>query len=59
MLNIFKKKSKIDKLNKQYEKLMAESHKLSTINRRASDEKYAEANRILDEIEKMAEAAKN
>jgi hypothetical protein len=53
MFGIFKKKSEIDKLDDQYEKLMKEAHRLSTSDRRASDAKVAEANQVLEEIEKL------
>lgn len=49
MFGIFK--SKLDKLQKQYEKLMSEWHKLSSIDRSKSDEKYAEAQKVLDQID--------
>jgi DnaJ-domain-containing protein 1 len=52
MFGIFKKKSKQQKLNEKYQKLMSEAHKLSTVNRKLSDEKIAEANEILKELEK-------
>ena len=51
MFGIFKKKSKVDKLYDKYEKLMKESHTLSTSSRIASDSKAAEANRVLLEID--------
>ncbi|WP_298550448.1 Lacal_2735 family protein [uncultured Algibacter sp.] len=51
MLNIFKKKSKAEKLNAQYKKLLEESYKLSTTNRRLSDTKAAEANDVLKQID--------
>jgi len=51
MFKIFKSKSKLDILQKEYEKLMSEWHKLSQIDRKKSDDKYAEAQRILDQIE--------
>lgn len=51
MLNIFKKKTKVEKLNEQYKKLLEESYKLSTTNRRLSDSKVAEANKILNQID--------
>jgi len=51
MFGLFKKKSPIDKLYDQYEKLMKEAHGLSTSNRKASDAKYAEADAILKKIE--------
>lgn len=53
MFGLFKKTSEIDKLQKQYEKLMAEWHKLSTTNRSESDKKYAEAQAILDKIDSL------
>ncbi len=51
MLGLFKKKSKIEILQKKYEKLMAQWHKLSSVNRAESDKKYAEAENILKQIE--------
>ncbi len=51
MLGIFKKRSKLDVLQKEYEKLMSEWHKLSSIDRSKSDDKYAEAQKVLMQIE--------
>ena len=53
MFGIFKKKSKVDVLKKKYLNLLKEAHKLSVINRRASDEKAAEADKVLKEIEQL------
>jgi len=53
MFKLFKKKSKVEILGKQYQKLLKESHRLSTINRKASDEKMAEADRLSKEIEQL------
>ncbi|WP_372772803.1 Lacal_2735 family protein [Mangrovibacterium sp.] len=53
MFSFFKKKSKIEVLDKKYQDLLEESYKLSTTNRKASDEKVAEANLILQEIERL------
>lgn len=53
MFSIFKKKSKVDKLDDQYRKLLKEAHRLSTVNRKLSDEKMAEADLLLKEIEKL------
>ncbi|WP_411895474.1 Lacal_2735 family protein [Winogradskyella sp. A2] len=53
MFGIFKKTSEVEKLQKQYEKLMADWHKLSATNRAASDKKYSEAQKILDQIENL------
>jgi len=51
MFGLFKKISEVEKLQKQYENLMADWHRLSTTNRAESDKKYAEAQKILDRIE--------
>ena len=40
-------------LLKRYEKLLKDAHRLSTSNRKASDQAYAEAQAILLEIDKM------
>ncbi len=55
MFGLFKKKSEVDKLYVQYEKLMKESHALSTSNRSASDAKYKEADDILKKIDALKE----
>jgi len=57
MLNIFKKKSKIEVLNKQYQKLLKEAYNLSTVNRQASDAKRAEAERLMKKIEDLENSA--
>ena len=51
MFGLFKKKSEREKLQEKYEKLMREWHALSSINRSKSDEKYAEAQEILKQID--------
>lgn len=51
MFGLFKKKSDVEKLQIQYEKLMKDYHKLSTIDRSKSDEKYAQAELIADKID--------
>lgn len=53
MFGLFKKKTDVEKLQAYYEKLMKEYHKLSTINRSKSDEKYAEAQDIANKIEAL------
>ncbi|MCH2233741.1 MAG: Lacal_2735 family protein [Crocinitomicaceae bacterium] len=58
MFSLFKKKNPIDKMYKRYEALMAESHKLSTSNRSASDAKAKEADDLLKEIEVLEKAEK-
>lgn len=51
MFGLFKKTSETDRLRKKYKALMDESHRLSTINRALSDQKRAEAEKVMDEIE--------
>ena len=55
MFGLFKKKSKKEKLNEQYKKLMEESYQLSHSNRKASDLKRAEAEELLKEIDALEE----
>ncbi|MCK0188417.1 Lacal_2735 family protein [Arenibacter sp. F20364] len=50
MFGIFKKKSKVEKLQEKYNTLMKEWHTLSSINRSESDKKYAEAQEVLEEL---------
>lgn len=52
-MGLFKRTSEVDKLQKKYEKLMSEWHKLSTVNRGESDKKYAEAQEVLQKIEQL------
>ena len=54
MFGIFKKKSKKEKLQSQYEQLLKEAYKLSKINRKMSDQKTFEANQIMDQLEQLA-----
>ncbi|MFI1770550.1 Lacal_2735 family protein [Thalassobellus citreus] len=53
MFGLFKKKTESEKLQKKYKSLMAEWHKLSSINRAESDKKYAEAEAVLKQIETL------
>jgi hypothetical protein len=48
--NLFRKKTESDKLHKEYEKLMQEYFRLSSINRTESDSKFAEAQKVADKI---------
>lgn len=52
-MKLFKRKSKKETLQGKYEALMKEWHQLSSTNRAASDAKYAEAQLIVEEIEKL------
>jgi len=49
----FFKKNPIEKLQKQYRQLLQESHRLSTINRRESDQKLKEAEEIAAKIDAL------
>ncbi len=53
MFKLFKGKSEVEKLQKKYESLMSDWHRLSTTNRAESDKKYAEAQSILEKIEAL------
>jgi uncharacterized protein Yka (UPF0111/DUF47 family) len=55
MFGLFKKTSELDKLQKQYEKVMADWHKLSKTNRAESDKKFAEAEKVLAKIDALKE----
>lgn len=50
MFGFFKKKSKREKLQAKHDKLIQEAFNLSKTNRKASDQKYAEAHEIEKEI---------
>lgn len=50
---MFWKKSPKEKLQKKYEALMKEAFELSKIDRKKSDEKHAEADKILKELENL------
>lgn len=41
------------KLEKKYESLMSESYRLSTTNRKLADQKHAEADKVLKQIEEL------
>jgi hypothetical protein len=53
MFGLFKKKTELEILQKKYEMLMEESFILSKSNRSASDKKIAEAEEVVNEIEKL------
>jgi len=55
MFGLFKKKSAKDKLYEQYQKLLKESHSLSTTNRKLSDQKAYEAEEVMKKIETLKE----
>ncbi|MHA7942861.1 Lacal_2735 family protein [Formosa sp. 3Alg 14/1] len=53
MFGLFKKKSEKEKLQAQYESLLKEAHKLSTTNRKMSDQKAYEAEEVMKKLEKL------
>jgi len=53
MFSIFKKKSKLEKLQDRYKKLAEETFELSKVSRAAGDKKYAEAEAVLLEIDAL------
>lgn len=53
MFGLFKRKTETEKLQIRYKKLMAEWHDLSSIDRSASDAKYAEAQKVLDQLDEL------
>lgn len=57
MFNFFKKKSEKEKLENQFKKLMREWHDLSSINRAASDKKYAQAQEIAKTFNRLKHEA--
>ena len=54
MFGLFKKKSPVDKLRAQYQKLSQEAFELSKIDRTKADLKYAEAEELMKEIERLS-----
>jgi hypothetical protein len=53
MFGLFKKKTEAEKLNEAYKKLMAEYHRLSSIDRKAADLKMAEADAVAKQIDAL------
>ncbi|MGV3599130.1 MAG: Lacal_2735 family protein [Bacteroidota bacterium] len=53
MFGLFKKKTEAEKINEQYKKLLAEYHRLSTVNRKEADLKMAEAEAIAKKLEAL------
>lgn len=51
MFNFFKKTTEIEKLELKYKKLLEASYKLSHTNRKESDNKMAESEEVLKQIE--------
>lgn len=58
MFKLFKK-DPLKQLTKQYDQLMEESFHLSRIDRKLADQKYAEADAIMQKMEDLKKAQKN
>ena len=55
MFNLFKK-DRLKQLTKQYDQLMEESFRLSKTNRKLADQKYAEADVIMQKMVDLKKA---
>lgn len=53
MFGLFKSKSEKEKLTKKYQKLHKEAFELSKVDRTRADAKFAEAEEIMSQIEKL------
>lgn len=53
MFGLFKKKSEQDKLREEYKKLTEEAFRLSKTDRVAADQKTAEADKIMTQLESL------
>jgi hypothetical protein len=53
ILGFFKKRSELTMLLEKYNRLIEESHELSSIDRRASDNKFVEAQEVLVNIDRI------
>ena len=53
MFGLFKKKSKIQILQKKYDSLMEEYHRISKVNRKEADKKFVEAEAVGKEIDAL------
>ena len=58
MFSLFGPKSKLKKLQKQYETKVKEAYELSTVDRMKSDVKAAEAEKIAQEIDALVNQKK-
>lgn len=55
MFGLFKKPSKEEQLQKEYRKLLEESHRLSTRDRKKSDDMAYQANEVLKKLDAIRE----
>ncbi|MGF1560252.1 MAG: Lacal_2735 family protein [Flavobacteriaceae bacterium] len=54
MFGLFKKKSQKEILQEKYKKLMEDAHRLSTTNRKLSDDKVFQAEEVLKQMDELA-----
>jgi septal ring factor EnvC (AmiA/AmiB activator) len=59
MFGLFKKQTPLEKLREEHKKLLEDSYKMSTINRKKSDELYAQAMAIEAKIAQLKSEQKN
>lgn len=57
MFSLFRKKTRMELLEEKYEKLLKQSHKLMSYNRRESDRLQAEANDVFQQMVKLKASA--
>ena len=53
MFGLFKKKTAKEKLQIQYEKLLNEAHTFSSTNRKMSDQKIFDAEKVMKQLENL------
>lgn len=53
MFGFFKKPSAREQLEKKYRELLEKAHRLSTVDRKKSDEVRAEAEEVLQQLDKL------
>ena len=58
MFKLFNKRSKADKLHKRYAVLMEQNHALSKTNRALADQKYAQAQEVLRQLEVLDQGSR-
>lgn len=56
MFSFFRKKSELERLTEEYQALLEQSFKLSTVDRKASDLKRAEAEALVPRIDELKNA---
>lgn len=57
MFSLFRKKTRMELLEEKYEKLLEQSYKMMSYNRRESDRLQAEANEVFQQMVKLKATA--